>query len=237
MSERAQIALQVAIVVLVLAAAAYGIVASATAPPAPIAVASVGPDASLIAQTLRSPTLAPSPSAAARPAATPTPTPTPAPTFVTLPPSPSPTVAPKPPDLVAYRHTDPRCFCVGIVTSGGWTVVAPFDATLEIHVYQLVGGQLREGTDVPGVPLYPYVTLIASDGRRLTYRPGALDSDTKLVAQRSPVRSGDDLFRIVGSGPSSWRDFYDRAVGAQVIVSMAAANGADLDPTSLMRFR
>jgi hypothetical protein len=224
-SERAGIVLQVAIVVLVLAAAAYGIVTSATTRAPRIAVASVGPDASLIASTLRSPS--PSPTA----------TPSPTPTFATLPPSPPATASLKPPVLRAYSFANPRCFCVGVEIVRGWTAVAPFDGTLERHVYQLINGQIREGTDVAGTPSYPYVIVVAADGRRMAFRPGALGTDTQLIADRSPVKAGDDLFKVIGEGPSSWRDFYDRTVTFQIVVSMTAANGADLDPTNLIRFR
>ena len=229
MNERAQIALQVGIVVLVLAAAVYGIATSASAPPPRIATASVGPDASLIASTLRSVTPTPS--------AVPTPTPSPAPTFATLPPAPLPTASIRPPALRPYSFGNPRCFCVGVETVRGWTAVAPFDGTLERHVYQLIGGQIREGTDLAGIPSYPYVIVIAADGRRITFRPGALGTDSQLIADRSPVRSGDELFKVIGEGPSSWRDFYDKSVSFQVIVSMSAASGAELDPTNFIRFR
>jgi len=224
-SERAQIALQIVIVVLVLSAAVYGIVTSASAQAPRITTSSVGPDASLIAATLRSPSASP----------TSTPSSSPAPTFATLPPSASPGLPP--PALRPYSFASPRCFCVGVEIVRGWTAVAPFDGTLERHVYQLINGQIREGTDVAGVPSYPYVIVIAADGRRITFRPGALGTDTQLIADRTPVKAGDDLFRVIGEGPSSWRDFYDKTVSFQIVVSLSAASGADLDPTSLIRFR
>ena len=229
MNERAQIVLQVAIVALVLTAAVYGIATSAAATAPRIAVSSVGPDASLIASTVRSPSPLPT--------ATPTPSTTPAPTFATLPPSATPAASLRPPVLRPYRFANPRCFCVGVEIVRGWTATAPFAGTLERHVYQLIGGQIREGTDVAGVPSYPYMIVVAADGRRITFRPGALGTDTQLIADRTPVRAGDDLFTVIGEGPSSWRDFYDKTVAFQIVVSLTSANGADLDPTDLIRFR
>ncbi|MBI2983374.1 MAG: hypothetical protein HYY42_04240, partial [Chloroflexi bacterium] len=79
MSERAQITLQFAIVLGVLAAAVYGIVSSAQAQPPAIVTISAGPDPSLIAQTVRSPSSSPTPSPPPAPVATPSPTPTPSP--------------------------------------------------------------------------------------------------------------------------------------------------------------
>ena len=234
MNERFGILLQLLIVAVVLVAAAYGIFVSVTTPAPRIAVASVGPDASLIASTLRSATPTPAAQTAA-PTAAPTPSPSPTPQFVTLPPSPSATV--KPPVLRSYSFPSPRCFCVGVETVRGWTAVAPFDGTLERHVYQYINGQIREGTDVAGIASYPYVIVVAADGRRITFRPGALGTDTQLIADKTPVKAGDDLFKVIGEGPSSWREFYDPRTTFQIIVSMAAASGADLDPTNFIRFR
>jgi hypothetical protein len=220
MSERAQIALQAAIVMLVLAAALYGIVSSARAEAPPVAAVSAGPDASLIAGTLRSPS--PSPTASPRPAATATASPTPTPTR-------------KPMALSAYSCIDRPC--TGVQLGAGWTVLAPFDGRVELHVYQLVDGQIREFTDVAGQPKYPYVEVVAVDGRRMRYRPGALETATQLVAKEGPVRAGDDLFRITGDGPSSWRDFYDDRVTFQIVVSLTSAAGSDLDASSLIKVK
>ncbi len=225
MSERAQIVLQFAIVVVVLAAAVYGIVGSARARPPGAAVASAGPDASLIAETLRSP----SPSVRA------TATPSPAQAIVTLPPSAVPTPTRRPIATTPYAFGGRRY--TGVVLGRGWTITAPFDGQLELHVYQLINGEIREGADAPGAPSYPYVIVTAADGRRLTYRPGALRSDTELVADRTPVRSGNDLFRVIGDGASSWHDFYDPSVGAQIIVSLVGPSGTDLDAAPLIRAR
>jgi hypothetical protein len=220
-SERTQIALQLVIVVAVLAAAVYGIVTSARAETPPVAAVSAGPDASLIAQTLRSPS--PSPTALARPAATPTA-------------SPTPTATRRPMALTAYSCIDRPC--TGVQLGAGWTVLAPFDGRVELHVYQLVDGQIREFTDVAGQPKYPYVEVVAVDGRRMRYRPGALETATLLVAKdEAPVRAGDDLFRVASEGPSSWREFYDSAVTYQIVVSLYSAAGADLDASSLIKVK
>lgn len=220
MNERVQIALQAVIVVLVLAAAVYGIVSSARAETPPIASVGAGPDASLIAQTVRSPS--PSPAASPRPAATSTASPTPTPTR-------------KPMTLQAYACLDRPC--TGVVLGAGWTVVAPFDGRVEIHIYQNVDGQPREFTEIAGQPKYPYVEVFATDGRRIRYRPGALDTATQLIAKEGLVRAGDDLFRVTSEGPSSWKDFYDDKVTAQIVVSLYSAAGNDLDASSLIKVK
>ena len=224
MSERAQVTLQIVIVVGVLAAAVYGIVSSALSPPPPVtATAPAPPDASLIASTLRSPS--PSPSPASSPTAA----------TVTLPPSPSPSPTPRPPALQPYSFGG-RSY-TGVSLGRGWTVVAPFDGRLELHVYQLVDGEIREFTDVAGIPSYPYVVLTAADGRRLTFRPGALTTGTELLARESQVTAGADLFRVIGEGPSSWHDFYDDNVQAQIVVSLVSAAGFDLDAAPLFKVK
>jgi hypothetical protein len=225
MSERAQIALQVAIVGVVMVAAVYGIVTSGRAAAPAITSPSEGPDASLIASTLRSPT--PSPTASARP--------TPTQAVVTLPPTAAPTASRRPPATSAYSYGGRRY--TGVVIVRGWTITAPFDGRVEYHVYQLINGEIREGTDVAGVPLYPYFIVFAPDGRKLTFRPGALSSDTEPLVRASQVRTDDPLFRIIGEGPSSWHDFYDETVGAQIIVSLTNAADADLDAARLLTFR
>ena len=130
----------VALVAGVLIASLYGAVASATASPPPVAQVSIGPDASLIASTLGS----------QRPSATPSPPPTlppsPSPTFATLPPTPTPSPTPQPPVMQPY-DLGGRSY-TGVVLGAGWTLVAPFDGRLETHVYQVIDGQIREGTSV-----------------------------------------------------------------------------------------
>lgn len=218
MGERAQIVMQVVVVLAVLAAAVAGIVYSVTTVPPPVAGRTIAPpDASLIASTLRSPTATPAPTAP----------PTPTPTFATLPPSPSPTPTLGPIELLDYTNNG-RLY-TGVVAPVGTVFVAPFDARVEVIVYQYLDGEPRTGTDVPGVPSYPYVVLNAGD-QILKFRPGALEEDTEVLVQASRVAAGDPLFRVIGDGPSSWHDFYDATVGAQVIVSLTRSDEVtDLD--------
>lgn len=221
MSERGQIALQLVAVAVVLGAAVYGIVASASAQPPPVASIGAGPDASLIASTVRSPT------------------PSPSPTFVTLPPAtataPTPAPTRRPMSLRAYAFGGHAY--TGVDLGAGWTALAPFDGRLELHTYQLIDNVIREFTSVAGVPTYPYVIVTAADGRKLTYRPGALSTDTALLGRAGPVKVGDELFRVTGDGRSSWAGFYDASVTFQIVVSLSSAAGADLDATSLIKVR
>lgn len=219
MSERAQITVQVVIVLVVLAAAVYGIVSSAQAQGPQIVTVSAGPDPSLIAQTVRSPS----------------PTPTPAPTAAGPTPSPTPTPSPRAPVMQAYGYGG-RAY-TGVELGKGWAVLAPYDGRVEIHVYQLISGQISEFTDVAGVPKYPYVEILAPDGRRVRFRPGALGTDSELSAKEGQTRAGEELFRVTGDGPSSWRDFYDPNVTFQIVVSLTSAAGADLDATPLIKVK
>lgn len=226
MSERTQIALQLVLVLGVLAAAMYGIVSSAGSEPTAIATPSpAGPDASLIASTLRS--RSPSPS--------PRPSPTAAPTVVTLPPSPTPTPTPRAP--VSRTYTFGGRVYTGVELGKGWTVLAPFDGQLEYVVYQIINGEFRTDTDVAGVPSYPYFTLTAADGRKLVLRPGALTTDTEPLARSSVVRAGDPLFKVIGEGYSSWRERYDRTITFQIVVSLVNSAGADLDASTFFKVK
>ncbi|MBI2325241.1 MAG: hypothetical protein HYU87_09825 [Chloroflexi bacterium] len=220
MSERAQITLQFAIVLGVLAAAVYGIVSSAQAQPPAIVTISAGPDPSLIAQTVRSPSPSPAPSPPPAPVATPSPTPTP---------------SPRAPALVPYAFAE-RPY-TGVELGRGWTVLAPYDGRVELHFYQLLEGQIREDTAVAGVPRYAYVEVFATDGRRMRFRPGALGPDTELIAKDGLIKAGDDLFRVIGEGPSSWRDFYDPSISFQIVVSLQSAAGSDFDATPLIKVK
>jgi hypothetical protein len=218
-NERAQIVLQVVIVLLVVAAAVYGIVASAQARPPEIVTVSAGPDPSLIAQTVRSPS----------------PTPSPAPTVATPAPSPTPSPTRRPMAFTPYTCIDRPC--TGVHLGAGWTVTAPFDGRVEIHVYQFLDGQPREFTDIAGVAKYPYVEVYSLDNRRMRYRPGALGTATELIAKEGAIRAGEDLFRVTSEGPASWREFYDRNVTFNIVVSLTSAAGADLDATPLIRVK
>jgi hypothetical protein len=220
MSGRVWIAAQVAVVALVLAAAIYGFATSAPPPPGSAASGS--------------PTAKPSPvarSAAPTPKAPPSASPTPAgPT-----PSPSPTPTRTPLALAPYAFNGHSY--TGVTLGTGWTILAPFDGQVETHLYQLVNGSIREGTDVAGVPTYPYVIVTAADGRKMTYRPGATGTDTRVTVQPGSVRSGDALFDVIGTGTSSWHDFYDNTVSFQIVVSLTGASGADLDASALIKAR
>jgi hypothetical protein len=216
MSERAQIALQVAIVLGVLAAAVYGIVSSAQAVPPPIATLPAGPDASLVAQTVRSPS--------------PTPTATPSPTFATL----APTATPHRVVLQPYAFGG-RAY-TGVQAGPGTEFLAPFDARVEVVVYQIIDGEFRSGTDLPGQASYPYVFVTVGD-RILKLRPGALGTDTEILVRESEVKAGAPLFRVVGTAPSSWHFRYDAAVGAQVIASLETTAGRDLDAAPFIAVR
>lgn len=233
MGERAQIVLQVVVVLAVLAAAVFGIVTSAGSQPPPVAGRTpVAPDASLIASTVRSPGASPDPTAP----------PSPTPTFATLPPSPTPTPTPRPIELSNYSLNG-RAY-TGVVAAPGTVFVAPYDARVDVVVYQIIDGEFRTNTDVEGIPSYPYVFLYTED-RIMKLRPGALKTDTVIlatdsdpVAPGSQVRAGDPLFRVIGKGPSSWHFRYDATVGAQVIVSLTRSDEiTDLDARPFIRAR
>lgn len=224
MSERTQVTLQVILVLVVLGAAVAGIVASVQSQPPQIAGRTFAPpDASLIASTLRSPTATPAPT-----------TSSPTPSFATLPPSPSPTATLAPIEMQPYRLSGKSY--TGVVAPVGAVFIAPFDARVEVIVYQLIDGEIRTGTDVAGIPSYPYVNLFTGD-RIMRFRPGALTTDTAILVSTARVSEGDPLFRVIGTGASSWRDFYDATVGAQIIVSLETTTLSDLDAKPLIRTR
>ncbi|MGH2378389.1 MAG: hypothetical protein ACRDGT_07915 [Candidatus Limnocylindria bacterium] len=225
MGERAQIVLQVVLVVAVLTAAVAGIATSVASQPPGVPGRTIAPpDASLIASTLRSPTATPAPTAP----------PDPTPSFATLPPPASPTPTLRPIGMQPYTLSGKSY--TGVVAPVGAVFIAPFDARVELIVYQLIDGEIRSGTDVAGIPSYPYVILHTGD-RIMKFRPGALTTDTQIVVQASRVAEGDPLFRVIGTGPSSWRDFYDSTVGAQIIVSLETSTLTDLDAEPHIRAR
>lgn len=222
MSERIQIGLQAAVVGFVLVAAAFGIVSSAVAEqPRAVAPTVAPPDASLIASTLRTPSPTPAPAA------------TPSATFATLPPAPSPTATPRPIRTSAYSLNGREY--TGVVADVGTVFVSPFDARVEVVVYQIVDGEFRTETDLADRPSYPYVFLYPGDGRIMKFRPSALKTDTEILVGQSEIRAGTPLFKIIGPGPSSWKARYDSTVGAQVIVSLETGAGQDLDASRLIR--
>ncbi len=219
MSERAWIGAQVAIVLVVLAAAVYGLSIGVGSPPP--AGASVSPQAQPIS----------TPTASSTRTSSPRPTVTPAPAGPSATPSPTPTR--KPLALSPYAFNGHSY--TGVTLGTGWTIVAPFDGRAGTHVYQLVDGQIRDGTDVAGIPSYPYVIVTAADGRKMTYRPGALGTDTQPIVRTSDVKTGDALFSVIGTGLSSWHDFYDPTITFQIVVSLVSGAGADLDASSLIK--
>jgi hypothetical protein len=66
------------------------------------------------------------------------------------------------------------------------------------------------------------------------FRPGALNADTEMLIKHGErAERGTPMFKTIGDGPSSWRTFYDRAVTANVIVSVALLpSGIELDPVA-----
>lgn len=225
MTDRAWIGAQIAIVVVVLGAAIYGFVIGAPPGPAASAGATATPAESVV--------VPPPPSAAASGAATQVPLSI-AP--ASRPPSATPNATATRKPLAFTSYTCNGQACTGVTLGTGWTILAPFDGHAEVHLYQLINGSIREGTDVSGVPVYPYVDVTANDGRRIRYRPGANETDTKvIVATNADVKAGDPLFTVVGTGPSSWHDFYDSTITFQIVVSLTSASGADLDAAPLIK--
>ena len=174
------------------------------------------------------------------PAAVVTPVPTAAPATpapATPAPTPAPTVAPTPvtPAVVAIPYTNERGNYVALDVRPGTAFAAPLPGTVQIRLYQLIGGELRENANDATRPVFPYVTIVAAD-RRMIYRPGALAKDTELLVENgATVKVGDPLFKVVASGPSSWATFYDAGMRSQVLVSLAAfPSGRELDPLPLL---
>ena len=154
------------------------------------------------------------------PSATPEPTPTP---------SPAPTEAPL--ALSSFRFAG-RTYVGIVVPQVGRTFVAPFAGTVEVLTYQFIDGEVRLGSNVPSLPFYPYISVVAAD-RKITYRPGTLGAVTQVIARNGTrVGPGDELFRLVAPGRSSWATFYDATAPYQIVVSLQALpSGRDLDPT------
>jgi len=182
-----------------------------------------------------SPSPSPSPSPTVSPAvlsdiATPNPSPAAAPTPA---PSPTETAAPTeaPIALTSFRFGG-RSYVGIVVPDVGRTFVAPFAGTVEVRTYQFIDGEVRLGSNVPTLPFYPYVSVIATD-KKITYRPGALGSVTELLARDGAlVAAGDPLFRLAAQGRSSWATFYNSSAPYQVVVSLQGVpSGRDLDAT------
>ncbi len=182
----------------------------------------------------RSPSPSPSPSPTVSPAVlSDIATPNPSPTAAAPAPSPRETAAPTeaPIALTSFRF-GARSYVGIVVPDSGRTFAAPFAGTVEVLVYQFIDGEVRVGSNVPTLPFYPYISVVAAD-RKITYRPGTLRSVTELLARDgTQVGAGDPLFRLVAPGRSSWTTFYNSTAPYQVVVSLQGLpSGRDLDPT------
>jgi multidrug efflux pump subunit AcrA (membrane-fusion protein) len=156
-----------------------------------------------------------------------TPSPTPDPTA-----SPTPSPTPSPPSIIASRYRSSGRNYVGLEVAADTTFPARFDGVIELRVYQFINGQVWTGSNVASLPFFPYVTVISSD-RRMTYRPGALGSDTELLVRDGQhIAEGQSLFRVIGAGRSSWATFYDARAPYQVVVSLQTSGGRELDALS-----
>ena len=188
-------------------------------------------DLGIATPTISAPTASPSPTAS--PAvlsdvATPIPSPTATPT-----PSAAPTPAPTPTplELTPFRFGG-RSYVGIVVPDANRTFVAPFAGTVEVLVYQFIDGEVRVGSNVPSLPFYPYISVVAAD-RKITYRSATLGSVTEVLARDgTTLAAGDPLFRLIAAGRSSWTTFYNANAPYQVVVSLQAVpSGRDLDPT------
>jgi hypothetical protein len=181
----------------------------------------------------------PSPSATARaavlsdiaapdPSRTSTPTPEPSPVETT-------TATQAPLALTAFRFLG-RSFVGVVVADAGHTFVAPFAGRVEVQNYQLIDGEVRVGSSVPGVAFYPYISVVAAD-QKITYRPGTLGSVTEVLTRDgAQAAASDPLFRLVSPGRSSWATFYSATAPYQVVVSLQSVpGGRDLDPAPLLK--
>jgi hypothetical protein len=158
---------------------------------------------------------------------------TPSPTLEpTASPSPTPSPTPSPPSIIASRYRSSGRNYIGLEVAADTTFPARFDGVIELRVYQFINGQVWTGSNVASLPFFPYVTLISSD-RRMTYRPGALGSDTELLVRDGQrIAEGQTLFRVIGEGRSSWATFYDARAPYQVVVSLQTPAGRELDALS-----
>jgi hypothetical protein len=175
-------------------------------------------------------------------ASTPSPSPTVSPAVLSniASPNPSSTATPTPTQtatptaplaLTSFRFAG-RTYVGIVVPAVGRTFVAPFAGTVEIRIYQFIDGEVRQGSNVPGLPFFPYISVVNAD-QKITYRPGTLGSVTELLARDgTQVGAGDPLFRLAAPGRSSWTTFYNASAPYQVVVSLQGMpSGRDLDPT------
>jgi multidrug efflux pump subunit AcrA (membrane-fusion protein) len=160
-------------------------------------------------------------------------TPNPSPTTTPAPePSPTETSAPTQPLALNGFRFGGRSYVGIVVPDLGRSFVAPFAGTVEVRTYQFIDGEVRLGSNVPSLPFYPYISVVAAD-RKITYRPGTLGAVTELlVRDGARVADGDPLFRLVAPGRSSWTTFYNSSAPYDVVVSLQAIpSGRDLDAT------
>ena len=159
-------------------------------------------------------------------------TPNPSPATPTAAPSPTQTATPTAPLALTSFRFGGRTYVGIVVPAVGRTFVAPFAGTVEVRTYQFIDGEVRQGSNVPSLPFFPYVSVVSAD-QKITYRPGTLGSVTELLARDgAQVGAGDPLFRLVASGRSSWTTFYNASAPYQVVVSLQGMpSGRDLDPT------
>jgi hypothetical protein len=144
--------------------------------------------------------------------------------------APSPTAAPVPAIAVSPYRSGGRSYA-GIEARAGTVFGAPLEGIVEIRLYQYINNEVRVGSNVPSLPFFPYVTIVAPD-RRLTFRAGALGVDSELLTRDGQrVGVGAPLFRTTGPGRSSWATFYDRTIPFQVVASLVSLPSLrDLDP-------
>lgn len=154
------------------------------------------------------------------------------PTPAVVVPTPTPDPTRNPLTVSTYRSNGRRFAALGVPV--GYTMVSPISGRVGVVIYQFLGGDVRIGSNIPSEPFFPYVTITSSEST-LVLRPGALDRDVQLlVKDGQAVGVGTPLFKVVGTGPSSWRTFYDPTVTAQVIASLVGVpSGAELDPVAL----
>lgn len=155
-----------------------------------------------------------------------------------LAPSPSATASPQatsdPMVVTPYQNGGRRYAALSAPV--GYTFRSPLGGRVGVVVYQLLGGEIRVGSNVPSEPFFPYITITNAE-QRVILRPGALNRDLELlVKDGDTVVAGSALFRIVGSGSTSWRTFYDANVTAQVLASATALPaGTELDPVAAFK--
>jgi hypothetical protein len=189
---------------------------------------------SVIAIAATSTPFAPSPTPTLAAIVTPSAAPTDPPATAT--PTSAPTPNPEAMTVTAYSNGGKRYAALRAPVD--YTYLAPVAGTVRVQLYQLIGGEVRVGSNVSSLPFFPYVTVSSAD-RRIIFRPGALNDDTQmLIKDGERAEPGTPLFKTVGEGASSWRTFYDRGVTANVIVSVAVLpSGAELDPVAFLTTR